>query len=224
MKRTITLLLFLFAINSHIKAQLGTSSPFQEAKDYTKALEFSGGWFRSEFLNENFSQNLENGNIKHDLGGIFRTRLVAYPFLYDFEWFFSKYDLDNEQPTLSSYTSLYHHVRHRGINVAMSLVLIPTSKYITPYVGAGYQFAELGNVEPIFNLDSESDIPNNTNPFESNIKMNTPFWKVGLTITPHKSFSVSGEFRNSLGLEDGRAFNQYSITANWRIPLGSARD
>jgi hypothetical protein len=225
MKRIITLLLLCFLANG-AKAQLGTSSPFQKARDYTKALEFSGGWFTSQFLNENYQQNLEVGNIDRGNGAIFRTRLVSYPFLYDFEWFSSKYDLKDDHPALTGYTSDNNYVRHRGIDLSMSLVLIPTSKHITPYVGFGYQLAEMGMLDPLIGAKKEEDKtiaqnPTPQKPFEGNVKMNTTFWKAGIMITPSSVVGISAEFRNSVGLDESRAFNQFSITLNWRRPLGS---
>lgn len=211
------LLMFSLTISA-----LAQSTPYTRARDWSKSVSIGAGLSRSFFMNENFRQNIESGALAHSIGALMQVRIVYYPLILDAEWNSCLYEVEDDYPIWSTYTQGgAGKFRHRSLNASASLALLPFSRHITPYLGAGYQVGTLGRTEPWINLNDDEENPQTpgTNDYEGVVALQTPFWKFGLMIAPVQTFEIAIEYRHSLGLEQDRAFSQVTIAFSRRIPF-----
>ncbi len=209
-----------YARNSAAPKLKGSSyiTPYSEAREQSQGFKLGIGYFQSSFLNENFRKHIEDGTLKRRLGMVFRASYTYSPITFDFNWFSSGFVTDENYPLWQTYKN-YKRIRHRGMDIGMNLILIPTSKYITPYAGGGYQLSELGTISPTASGYKEDDddavVTAGTEILDTNVHLSSPFWRVGILITPIELIQISAEYRASVSLPTSRQFNQFAITLSY---------
>lgn len=115
----------------------------KEAREYMMGFQVGLGYHQSTFVNPQFAKVIENGNLSREIGAVFSTRFTYLPIIIDFNWFSSNFKASSDINFEWNYpdTAL---IRHRGLELSVSVPLIPTSKNFVPYAGIGYQSSALG--------------------------------------------------------------------------------
>jgi hypothetical protein len=222
MKKIIFTLLFIFTSSSFLFAQskINYITPYTEARNHSKGFKVGLGYFQSSFLNENFRQNIEDKTLIRKPGLVFRMSYNYSPITFDFNWFSSGFMLDENHPLWQTYFNTKERLRHRGADIGVNFLLIPTSKYISPYAGGGYQMSSLGIVNLITSIETkeEKEVPAppvGSEFFNGRVNMSSPFWRVGVFIFPHELLQISAEYRASVSLPTSRQFNQFAVTLSY---------
>lgn len=185
----LTVLLLLGQIySSPIYAQRGKIS---ENTRFQKGIRLGLGYNHSLLLNDRFVEYKQDGVIKHRWGSIINLRVVFNPIILDLSNFSSSYKVDS--PVWSFDDTTY--VRHRGLELAVSMNLLPRSKYFLPYIGIGLQTSALGVNIGIWDKLTAED----SDELEvSSISMSGPIWKVGLLINFSQSIGINAEYKHRL--------------------------
>ncbi|MCX6270602.1 MAG: hypothetical protein NTU44_05170 [Bacteroidetes bacterium] len=115
---------------------------FSQKMDYFRdlnGLSLYYGYHQTNFLNSHFGNNLDEKVIKRKYGGAFRASQMVFPFIFDFDWFSSRFRVDSSKTVFHYSDSV--NIRHRGVSFSVSAVLFPVTftQLLIPYAGAGYQ-------------------------------------------------------------------------------------
>lgn len=149
------------------------------------------------FLNPKFAGNIENSSLEAGPGYSLGLKLEYFiPVSFDLNWFSSSFIYSNNNNSSSPLLD-GSVIKHRGIEIAANLTLLPANKYFLPYVGLGYQTASLVA----------------GNEYYSNCS--AAIWKAGIMLGL-PSFFLMFEYKQSLNPNAPKAFNQLSIGAGLR--------
>lgn len=196
------------------KYKASENTMYRRVKDSFKGetgLTFMYSYHQTNFLNDNFAYLIKNDELDRNFGSSFKFRIeYGYPFLFDVDWFSSRFFLDSPSGSPLEQTS---HIRHRGLEVSCNLLMLPVYKYFSYYLGLGYQSASLiaSNKRP---LDStKEDDPNAT--VEKGISYysdcSSVIWKAGFTIMMGENYLINAEYKQSLKPDGLKSFNQLSV-------------
>ena len=174
-------------------------------------ISFMYSYHQSSFLNKNFAQLMESGDMTREFGSSLKFRIeYGFPFLFDVDWFSSRFFLDSPTGAPLEQTS---YIRHRGLEVSCNLLLLPVFKYFQYYMGIGYQSASLiaSNKMPL--ESTQEDDPNAT--VEKEISYysdcSSVIWKAGFTIMMGENYLINAEYKQSLKPDGLKSFNQLSV-------------
>lgn len=168
-------------------------------------------YHQTNFLNDNFAYLIENDELDRRFGSCLKTRIeVGFPFLFDIDWFSSRYFIDSPSGSPLEHTS---NIRHRGLEVSCNLILLPVFKYFHYYIGLGYQSASLIASNKLPMESTQEDDPNAAVEKEISYYSNcsAPIWKAGFTILMGENFLINAEYKQSFKPDGLKSFNQLSI-------------
>lgn len=146
---------------------------------------FGGGYHQTRFLNETFFENQGNETLSHRLGYSIQAEFwQVFPFILDLSYFTSYFDLNGAAISIPDDSD----IQNDGWGLGISYVLIPTSKYIHPYIGIGLLASSLRT--------TESEVNSGYEPVAVNTSGIT--WKAGLNIVPSRGFALTIKWEQSL--------------------------
>ncbi len=168
----------------------------EESNERSRVFSQSFYYTRMGFLNPTFGEKIKEGALKARYGLALNNRVALNPVFMDANFYYQNYHSSN-------FKSLYG----KGAEFSASLILMPlnykTSSVVIPYIGAGYQFAD------IVGKDS-------TGTFRANVS--SPIWKTGLALHLHEDFYLDFQYKQSMFGNQERKFNQYSMGIGVRGP------
>jgi len=169
----------------------------------------SYGYHQTNFLNYVFNQHLKNGDIQKEWGNVLNLRITAsYPLMIDLAYFSSQFTVKDVYGWQNTDTT---RVRHRGGELALSLPLLSATRYFIPYIGAGYQFAQLYVGPPVVQtegVDYSDIVVMSKNTF-------SPIYKLGVMLN-FNIMSYSVEYKHSF-INNKLQFYQLSVNLGLKI-------
>jgi outer membrane protein assembly factor BamA len=155
--------------------------------------------------------NVEDGDLSHSFGTSLNYRIIAgYPFLFDINWFSSRFEYTGDDENNPLYEA--YKIRHRGLELAVNFVLLPSNSHFIPYAGIGYQSASLiaSNLWPMESSDDENKSNSDTEAKKYKSNCSGPIWKAGVMLE-YRRATFSIEYKQSLNAKSEKASNQLSI-------------
>ncbi len=183
----------------------------EQIKDKDAKVVVSLNYHRSNFLNGKFAMNVEDGDLSHSFGTSLNYRIIAgYPFLFDINWFSSRFEYTGDDENNPLYEA--YKIRHRGLELAVNFVLLPSNSHFIPYAGIGYQSASLiaSNLWPMESSDDENKSNSDTEAIKYKSNCSGPIWKAGVMLE-YRRATFSIEYKQSLNAKSEKASNQLSI-------------
>lgn len=174
-----------------------------------------GGYQQASFFNPTFFNNVNNSAIKNKGGYEVSMFFNITPVMLDLAYFRSAFEVNSNA---YYYDYPKKSTGMQGIDVYLSYApLLPDwgkiSEIITPYIGLGYQSAQL-----FVKDDSKSDSGNsgssnsNSSNFIATYGVSSPMWKGGVRFNLGPVF-IKGEYKQGLSLSKPEAMRLISISA-----------
>ena len=165
----------------------------------------SYGYHQTTFLNPVFGNNINDDIIKKKYGGVFTASYTAYPFIFDIDWFSSRFRVQDKVSWPYNDTT---NVRHRGMSFFISSALFPLvhSKSFLPYIGIGYQSSALGVGIEIVKVSKGGKSVE-----QSSINTSCPQWKIGFKLKWWEAYWLIVEYRQSIMLNQEKSLNELSV-------------
>lgn len=184
----------------------------KQLKDESAKVVVSLNYHRTNFLNGHFAMNKEAGDLSHNFGTSLNYRIISgYPFLFDINWFSSRFEYTGDDENNPLYEA--YKIRHRGLELAVNFVLLPSNRHFITYVGIGYQSASLiaSNLWPMEEYaDDENKNNNDTESIKYKSNCSGLIWKTGVMLE-YRRATFSIEYKQSLKAKSEKASNQLSI-------------
>lgn len=98
----------------------------------------SYGYHNTIFMNMAFAQQIANGSLSNEYGHAVTLCTNFFPINFDLTAFSSGFKAHNLAPFNDNAS-----ITHQGIEINMNYVPVNIGRHIFPYLGAGYQFAQL---------------------------------------------------------------------------------
>ena len=199
----------VFLLANFLHLSVLAQTVFQKSKAFQDGLVLYAGAALPTFLNANYAQSVLQSRLKTPVGYQFGLRYVFLPVLIDAETFFNEITVNDPNYQFAGQTT-----RYVGYNFSASALVLPQSKYISPYVGAGYQVSA---VQAVVASKSSSSSSASDEKILSGLSTSSPFWKVGLKAST-AVWGLSGEYRQSF---EGAAFGHRTISMMLTIHLSN---
>jgi opacity protein-like surface antigen len=153
---------------------------FKKLEPFLKGkLGYNLAWNSTTFTNPVFAKNIADEALSNKIGIDFFVRKYYFSGLFaDYNFSFSSFE--NSQST--------KFTQFAG-KLSLSAILLPASRFLLPYAGAGYQLSALG----IPNNDE-----NNSDIFSASSNTSCFFWKAGIQSFLTNSFSIHFEYSQSM--------------------------
>lgn len=154
------------------------------------ALELS--YSKPNFYSENYFTNIDNGFLKYNWGNEISIKYIIRNFIStDLSYTIGFYssDLLNDQIN----KNIWFHQTELGMSMYIPYL---KNKFISPYIGVGYQFSFIQSVNSVINTSR-------------------PLWDIGATFNLNRAsqfeFYMIGEYKQSFEITDESAYNSFSI-------------
>lgn len=183
----------------------------KQFKDKDGKVVVSLNYHRTNFLNGHFAKNEESGVLSHNFGTSLNYRVISvYPFLFDINWFSSRFEYTGDDENNPLYEA--YKIRHRGLELAVNFVLLPSNRHFMPYAGIGYQSASLiaSNLWPMESADDENKNNSDTEAIRYKSNCSELIWKTGIMLE-YRRATFGIEYKQSLNAKSEKASNQLSI-------------
>ncbi len=179
---------------------------------YSSSLFF--GYHQTFFLNDFFAQQIKKENISISPGiyGTYRLE-VLFPFIAEVSWYSSRFKVSDENYTFPDDTQ----IRHRGGELAAMLALLPSSRFLVPYFGLGYQYGTIVVGRMWYQDPYQHEDTNETYYTLADSKTSTPIWKCGFVVSFDKRWRLNAEYKQSVKTNMTKSFNQISFGFGFRI-------
>lgn len=192
--------------------KISQGQTYRDAKFYMEGIQIGFGYHQTAFINSQYGQLKENDVIKNRFGYVVNLRVTSLPLIIDFNFFVSSFKVENNPDPNWTFADT-SKVRHAGMEVGLSLPIIPESKHFVPYLGLAYQNGFLGvNTDVLGSpLDdvAEEDV--------SVTKVTGILWKAGLMINMGRKLNLITEYKQSLNAKSEKATSQWSAVLSYRI-------
>lgn len=184
-------------------------STYHQTKKHNDGFGLQIGVHQSNFLNSRFSRLVQDDIISKRPGLQIGLTYCQYPLFIEGLYFSSNYSIDDYQWSYPEGTS----VSHTGLEVSASLLLLPYTRYLQPFVGVGMQTASLGVGigSPIFSMQ-EADRPEISQTGASSVIFTT-----GLLAMIGKSFGVRFTYKRSFA-STSHMYQQLGLSAMVKMP------
>ncbi len=208
---------FDLPVNKHKSHQKGLYQQSKEFQSGYSGISFFYSYYETNFLNPLYSESISNGDLVKQFGSNLKLRIdAAYPFLLDMDWFSSRfvYEGTNNPDLLKT-----PKIRHRGIEVTSSLVLLPSYKKFNFYLGIGYQSGSLiaSNYWPLESEESKDNIEAAEEKISYQSNCSSPIWKIGASVLFAENYLLLAEYKQSFNSNSTKSFNQFNIGLGLRV-------
>lgn len=167
------------------------------ARDYTKGTYLTFGYHRSDFLNANYRDNLNEKIIKQGFGYYLGFKKLYNPFIFEGLYYSSKFRVKGLNPNLFPEET---PVTHRGLEASILFNLFPGVKRFHPVAGVGFQLGEVSTI-----ADKEKKIPFHNSGVYSGL------FKVGFDLFFTRSFGMDVQYKRSINANYSK--DNYQISA-----------
>ena len=165
----------------------GQISKFEKQRELMKGSYLNFGYHQTDFLSGRYRTNLQGDNLSRGFGYYLGVTYQYNPLIVELTYFRSGFKTDDLPNQLYGNTT---NIRHAGIELAVSLNLLPDVPVVNPFLGLGYQASHLSTPpEDEDNPDIEK---------VSQVGTSSPIWAVGLNLQFGPSFAVSLRYKASL--------------------------
>lgn len=169
------------------------------------------GLVSSEFLNAGFNQSVQDEIVEaRGIGPELSVHGNLMPFMLEVSYFSSTFYVDSDHPIFDGHDNGGQGIRHRGMAGSISLSVLPTSRYIFPYVGVGYHLSHLGTGDEFATPDDVTY----DNPLNSIVNVSTPIVQAGLHINFSRKLAFMAEYTR--GTSSTRGMNMLSARLIYR--------
>lgn len=188
----------------------------------------SCGYSSSNFINPQYGKLIQDKTLQHKFGYSFLYRNEAlYPLLIDASVFSSGFGVDSDynrfklnlDPRIAE-----TKMQHQGTEFSLSLSLLPFEndifKYVYVYAGIGYSYSHI--VLKIKTYPDEGEKLEENASWDkqtySESNISSLISKIGMTINFGEIVFLDLQYKQSLNVYGDKSFNQFLITAGFRIP------
>jgi len=179
------LIIAIFIIcSSQVYSQI---TSFEKQRDVTKGTYLSFGYHQTDFLSGRYRTNIQD-DILSKKGGYYVGITHQYnPLIFELTYFRSNFSTDILPNQLYGNST---SIGHTGMEVAISLNLLPDIPVLNPFVGFGYQGSYLSTPAEI------ADNPEIEK--ESQVGTSSPIWMAGLNLQFGPSIALSLRYKGAL--------------------------
>ena len=206
--------IILFLLINALSLRILAQTNFQKSKDFQDGIVLYGEMVLPTFLSANYAQSVQQNRLEIPVGYGIGFRYVWLPLLLDAEIFFNGITVNDPNYQFAGQTT-----RYVGYNFSAAALVSPQSKYVSPYVGAGYQLSAVQTVAVSKSSSSSSSSSTNDEKILSGLNTSSPFWKVGLKVSM-AVWGLSGEYRQSF---EGSTFGHRTLSLMLTINLVNVR-
>jgi len=188
--------------DSKYRSKLNWRESIRASNEVTGGFFISYGYHQSRFFSARFDEVLEDKTLKPAYGDYLQFGYIASPFVFQASWFSSSFKVDDSYPGWPYADTI--KVKHRGWEFGIDYIPIQQglfSKYIVPYLGAGYQVA-FACASCGWRDDKEA---------RTSVNASTAIWKAGLLINFTPIFGIKADYKQSFSLTEKTAFHQAAV-------------
>ena len=162
-------------------------SSFEKQRGLTKGGYLNFGYHQTDFLNSRYRTNIQDDNLSKSFGYYIGITHQYNPLIVELTYFRSNFTsniLSNQFYGNST------NIRHEGIELTLSLNLLPDIPVLNPFIGFGFQGSYLSTPT------NKEDNPNIKK--VSQVGTSSPIWTSGLNLQFKSSIAVSLRYKASL--------------------------
>jgi hypothetical protein len=169
-------------------------------------LSYSLGYTQTAFLNSDYGDAVANKSISPLYGYNVNMRYTAtLPMFLEMNYYNSIFNVTGD-----SYLDFKkdNRITFQGVDLSMSLVLLPSGGIFVPYIGVGFTAATATSGCGIYDLNSGQ---------LKKKEFYNGIWKAGLMLNFSEYFYLYGEYRQTFDAGNAGSFNQITGGLGFRI-------